>query len=371
MMSRNNKSKYGQFNTDLNECQFTINKIKEYVEIKGDVLEPSFGTGNFVSELKKLNVSIDALEIHKKVYKEIDGVNTIKDDFIFHKFNKKYDFIIGNPPYIELINSFYNDKRKEVLTKKFKDNIKGRHNLIHYFMDKSFDLLKDGGVLAFLLPSTILSSPWYNMMRKQIYEEYTVLDIVENIPFKEVAIDVCLLIIQKTKDEEHKNISLSDNFYVLTKNVTDVNKLTLRERGFQVNIGEILWYLDAVMPTLSDSPIGNKTLIYTNNIKKNTVEIGGKLKSKKEGKKQYIRNNNYKNIPNCIITSRVISKNMKFCLLRDNTDYVFENHVLIVTHPDITKLEELYEVFNNSSSNFKNYFNSSYLTTTELLNFSY
>ena len=87
-MSRNNKSKYGQFNTDLNECQFTINKIKEYVEIKGDVLEPSFGTGNFVSELKKLNVSIDALEIHKKVYKEIDCVNTIKDDFIFHKFNK-------------------------------------------------------------------------------------------------------------------------------------------------------------------------------------------------------------------------------------------------------------------------------------------
>ena len=66
-MTKTKKGKYGQFNTGSNECEFTINEIKKHVQLTGSVLEPSFGSGNFVIELKKDGVEIDCFEVDKDV----------------------------------------------------------------------------------------------------------------------------------------------------------------------------------------------------------------------------------------------------------------------------------------------------------------
>ena len=73
IMAKTKRAKYGQFNTGLNECEFTLNEIKKHVQLEGTVLEPSFGSGNFVTELKKHNMEIDCFEIDKNVFKPIDG----------------------------------------------------------------------------------------------------------------------------------------------------------------------------------------------------------------------------------------------------------------------------------------------------------
>ena len=57
---KSRKAQYGQFNTAQNECQFTIKEIQKHFKIEGEILEPSYGTGNFVNELKNLNVNIFA-----------------------------------------------------------------------------------------------------------------------------------------------------------------------------------------------------------------------------------------------------------------------------------------------------------------------
>jgi adenine-specific DNA-methyltransferase len=368
-MGKSKQAEYGQFNTGLNECELTINELKKFTTLQGDVLEPSFGTGNFIKELKKHNLNIDACEIDKKIFKPIKGVNCINCDFLLQDFDKKYDFIIGNPPYIELIYSYYKENDKKKLEKLFKLKGRGRVNLVHLFFDKTFNLIKDGGIIAFLLPSTVLTSPWYNDIRKKIYNEYSVLNIIENIPFKDVSINVCLLILKNQIDPNHLLLEKNDDFYILTKNIKALNKLTLKERGFKCQIGDILWY--RVKEDLSDSPLTNKTLIYSNNIKYGELEIGKKLKSKIEGKKQYISNYPNQLVRNCIITPRVIAKKMRHFLLLNNDEYVFENHVLIITHKDVDKLKELNDVILDSSEGFNKFFNSSNLTSTELLNFSY
>lgn len=365
---KNEKSKYGQFNTGVNECKLTIQELMKFTKLYGEVLEPSFGTGNFIKELKKHNVSIDAYEIDKSIFKKIGGSNCFNSDFLLQNSNKQYDFVIGNPPYIELTYSYYNEEDKKKLGKLYKLKGRGRVNLIHLFFDKTFQILKDDGYVAFLLPSTVLTSPWYNDIRKKIYEEYTVLKIIENIPFKEVSINVCLIILQYKKDETHNLIEENDNFYVLTNIKKNPNATTLKQKGFKCQIGDVLWY--RVKEDLSDDPT-DKTLIYTNNIKFGELEFGKKLKSKIEGKKQYISNYRNQIIPNCIITPRVIGKKMKHFLLLDNENYVFENHVLIITHEDVEKLKELNEIIKNSSDNFGKFFNSNILTAAELLNFSY
>lgn len=365
-MGKSKKAKYGQFNTEKNECQFTINQIKKYFEIKGTVLEPSFGSGNFVSELKKYKVDIDCYEVDKNVFHPIENTNSYLGDFLFTTFNKKYDFIIGNPPYIELVYSFYNDEEKNELKSQYPSEKRGRVNLVHFFMDKSFDLLKEDGVIAYLLPSTILSSPWYNDIRKKIYEEYTVVDIICKIPFREVSIDICLLILQKKVDSEHKNILLKNGLYVLTKN--DSNGTTLKEKGFDCQIGNILWYKNKEI--LTDVPT-DRILIYSNNIKDGKIILSDKLRSKIVGKKQYISSEISITIKDCIVMPRVVSKNMRFSLIKNNKCFLFENHVMIITHDDSKMLDELFEKIKNKSLSFENYFNSSNITVNEILNFEY
>lgn len=364
-MSKSHKAKYGQFNTGVNECEFTLNSISKYTEIKGDVLEPSFGSGNFVNSLQQYPVNIDAFEVDKLVYKSIEGVNTVLGDFLLTDFDKQYDFIVGNPPYIELTYSFYDDKEVSKLKSSYKFEGRGRVNLVHLFMDKSFELLKPNGYLGYLLPSTILSSPWYNDIRKKIYEEYTVLEIVENVPFKEVSMNICLLVLKKQQDPEHNNIVESNGFYTLS--TVKSSGTTLEDKGFKVGVGGVLWY--RVKEKLSDDPT-NKTLVYSNNIKKGMLVYPTKLKSKIKGKKQFICHSG-NTVENCIIMPRVVGKKMRAVLLENNTTHVFENHVMIITHSDIDKLRELYNVLIEEKVNFKEYFNSTNITTKEILNFRY
>lgn len=333
------------------------------------MLEPSFGTGNFVNELKKeSNIQIDAVEIDKEIYKPINGVNTICADFLKHKFNKKYKFIVGNPPYIELTYSFYDKKKVKKITEQQKGKGRGRINLVHLFFDKSFELLENNGVIAFLLPTIILTSPWYNEIRKTIYDHYTVLSLVDKVPFKDVSINVCLLIIQKKVDTEHNFIQKVNDFYFLG-NVNSTGESTLAEKGFKCFVGDILWY--KVKEHLSDSPINNKTLVYTNNIKNTTLDFNIVLRSKIEGKKQYITTYNGDVVKNCIITPRVIGKKMRHVLLLDNNNLVFENHVLVITHDDPQKLIELDNIITTNIDQFSQYFNKTNLTATELLNYKY
>ena len=47
---------------------------------------------------------------------KIKKYNAIIDDFCFHNFDEKFDFIIGNPPYVRIQNL---NSRKEQLQKNY------------------------------------------------------------------------------------------------------------------------------------------------------------------------------------------------------------------------------------------------------------
>ena len=97
---------------------------KKYTEL--NILEPSIGVGNFLptliqkySNVPTVNidvVDIDAgsIEILKELVNKIDipsniNINYINADFLLYEFEKKYDIVVGNPPYKKLT------KEKELL----------------------------------------------------------------------------------------------------------------------------------------------------------------------------------------------------------------------------------------------------------------
>lgn len=67
---------------------------------KGDyVLEPSFGTGDFLIPLKNLTNNVYGVEKETSIYKDFG--NTFNTDFLTWETDKRFDFIVGNPPFFE------------------------------------------------------------------------------------------------------------------------------------------------------------------------------------------------------------------------------------------------------------------------------
>lgn len=143
--------------------------IKGLFNGKGDikVLEPSIGTGNFLSLLSKLGVKSDvtAFEINRTTA-GISAINypnakiynrSYETEFVDEKGEQKnivgrygkYDLVIGNPPYgersgyIKGLASSKDENVEEAKINKWED----------YFVKRSLDQLREGGILAMVLPS--------------------------------------------------------------------------------------------------------------------------------------------------------------------------------------------------------------------------
>lgn len=98
-----------------------------------EVLEPGAGSGNIIKALQKHgDFKIDAVEIRPEEAEGLKdlGVNVIIDDYLSMELEKKYDLIIGNPPF----------------------------GLAMEFVRKSLSLLKPDGCLMFLLRTAFMES---------------------------------------------------------------------------------------------------------------------------------------------------------------------------------------------------------------------
>ena len=111
------------------------NKVLQLVMNNPDViLEPSVGQGDLIQIIHNYNnkIHFDMYEIDNKI-KLLDGIpnNVNYEDFIEADIKKKYETIIGNPPFVR--------------------TTKG--NLYIDFIEKCYNLLKNNGELIFIIPS--------------------------------------------------------------------------------------------------------------------------------------------------------------------------------------------------------------------------
>lgn len=329
------RKKLGQYFTPKSIRELLLSKLPK--KDNADILDPACGSGEFLLSCKKYfkNPILYGFDIDKKLINISSKLvkNAIIKNFDFLNIDinkKKYDYIIGNPPYFEL-------KLNEEIKKKYFDIIKGRVNIFSLFIKTGLDLLKDGGYLAYVVPPSMNNGAYFSKLREYIIKnsslEYLhIIDGADN--FHLANQKVMLIILKKTNSKKSsKYIFKKNGITIFTEDKKFLNKaykntVSLKDIGYTVKTGNIIW--NEHKEKLTNDKNNSTLLIWASNINNGKIIIGYT-----KGKPQYI-----KNISNdLIIKSRVVvvnritgsSKdiNIKAAIVNEK-EFVCENHVNVI-----------------------------------------
>jgi adenine-specific DNA methylase len=162
--------------------QWGINGSSDY-----DILEPSCGDGVFLNQLKnhKFNsitaIEFDKIEAEKANQIELNNKNVINTDFHLYcnGTTKRFDLIVGNPPYISY--KYFNKEHKYEANKIF--NRAGLQysktmNAWASFVVGASLLLKEKGKMGFVVPVELLQVSYAQQLRDFITEFYNQTNII-------------------------------------------------------------------------------------------------------------------------------------------------------------------------------------------------
>lgn len=198
------------------------NWIMEDPQKKMEILEPSVGDGSMIKPFINMstNYNLTAIELDpEEVLKAQNLVindtrfNIELEDFFnfYSKENKKYDAVIGNPPYIRY--QFLTPEQREIQSHILKKNGMKPNKLINSwvaFTVACIEMLKDGGKIAFVLPTDLLQVSYAEQLRHFLYEQLSEMTIItfNEAAFEGIQQDVLLLQgvkrISNNNHEDHK-----------------------------------------------------------------------------------------------------------------------------------------------------------------------
>ena len=228
ILAEGRKSKGGSYYTPSAIVDGITN---EYAEKDSKVLDPCCGTGQFLLafadnvknpaniygiDIDEIAVRIARINLLLK-YKDIDFApnivckNTLFDIGVYDLFSlnneniRDFDVIATNPPWGVHFSRGDAEKLKNIYP-----TITSVESF-SYFLKKSIDLLRDEGMLSFILPESILNVKTHSDIRKIILENSHIKKIsyLDRV-FKNVFTSVIRLDLKKGKDENKRIIILKD-----------------------------------------------------------------------------------------------------------------------------------------------------------------
>ena len=216
--------------------KFIVNEIyKQLPDFDKDeviVLEPSVGVGNFlpfifkkyegnktvnidVVDIDKRNLQILKLLLQKQKIPSNVKLNFTHADTLLHNFKKRYDLVIGNPPFSKL-------KAKEA--EKYLQNNVNRNttNTFEFFLEKAISM---ADYVAMIIPKAILNTPEFRVTRELLsgMKIDCIQDYGEN-GFKGVLVEtVCLFIdtLGQPRNTKVESLALKKSIIQKQKYITD------------------------------------------------------------------------------------------------------------------------------------------------------
>lgn len=189
-----NRDTTAAFYTDTMICKHIMRELPDFLDKRHiRVLEPSVGAGNFIPFIAEKYNHIPILEIYlvdidknelriaelifetyyREKYPNI-AIIYINDDYLkFPVSGKKFDLVIGNPPYAKVKDyQLVKEYRKQ-------SSITKSTNLFVWFLEKA---MNDGEWVSLIVPKSVLNAPEYVEIRTKISKKHiqSILDFGEN-----------------------------------------------------------------------------------------------------------------------------------------------------------------------------------------------
>ncbi|MBD3352605.1 MAG: N-6 DNA methylase [Candidatus Lokiarchaeota archaeon] len=139
---------------------------------------------------------------------------------------KGFDIVIGNPPYVDI--KTLDERYVSRLFEKFKTT-HNRINLYSVFIERSLNqLIKENGILSFIIPNSLLYKSSYENIRKKMLHESFIREIIRlpNNIFQNVSVETIIITLQTIfkQRKQANNLSNLVKFHVFA---ADENLLEL------------------------------------------------------------------------------------------------------------------------------------------------
>ncbi len=213
------------------------------------IFEPCGGDGVFIEAILDANVfaNIDICELNPASIavlqskfstfqnvsiKECDTL--LDNDLSFNSnFGGHYDKIIANPPY-----GAWQDLEKRAILKKMYSDLYAKESYA-LFLFRCIELLKEDGILSFIIPDTFLNLHMHKAIRKHILTKTKILELAlfPSSFFPGVNFGYANLSIITLQKKSNQKECLSNSFNVLTnfstvEQLTEINKDELKIYSF-------------------------------------------------------------------------------------------------------------------------------------------
>ena len=281
-LSKSDKKKDGIFFTPKSTIERVLSSLEGYMSQINNILEPSCGSCEFILQMneKYSGKNFTGIEFNEQIYDKIKFLNESHDnfeiknnDFLSYSNEIDYELIIGNPPYFVM-------KKNEVDSSYF-DYFDGRPNIFILFIIRALKMLKNGGILSFVVPKSFTNCIYYQKTRIFINKNCKILDIFEcNDSYIDTQQSTIVITIQKNIGNINNNnkyiLNVNDNIIFGEPSTIDEirslyhNSTTLKELNLNVKIGTVVW--NQRKDILTDNA-SNTLLVYNSNIMKNTLVI--------------------------------------------------------------------------------------------------
>ena len=345
------------------------------------ILEPCYGSGEFIRVLneKYKKSRIEGIEMNEtmtelcekddEIHKE--NVDLVRGDYLKTEFEGEYDLVIGNPP-------FYVMKRGDV-EKEYLKYIEGRPNIFVLFILKSLKLLKKGGILSFVLPSSFKNCLYYNKLRELIDKTCEIIGIEDNEGAKwlETTQETMILCVKK-KAKDNGEWVIKRGGYTIFNTKEKVKRIkelyegskTLKEMNLKVNVGNVVWNQCKKLLSMDEN---DTRLIYSGDIKDKKLI---KKAYKNVEKKNYIKKEGNNELMMVMNRGYGVGRyNFDYCVIDIEKEYLIENHLICIRYEKDMEKDKKRELYGKICDSFEDertkefmelYFGNGAVNTTEL-----